>query len=160
MSKYYTKRTVHFESDIASTPSSTSNVPPTQFIPLYGHPKPSCSSYSQFSRSAPPPYHEDPLMKTVDYRYVDPPPKYRRSSFALSDIFEEDEIEIEISSILPPLNSSTSSPASSICQRSTTLSRIGQKLMNFFATVKDKCQRAGTRIVMNVGTNAELDLLV
>jgi len=109
----------------------------------------------------------DDLMKTVDYRYVegeddddDEPETYRRSSFALSDIFEDDEHEIQISNILPS-SPQTPSRQSSIYSRTSkrSLSRFASKIIDFFAILKKQCRRAGLRAVTNAGHDVDLDLL-
>ncbi|EJF66248.1 hypothetical protein BD309DRAFT_497229 [Dichomitus squalens] len=74
--------------------------------------------------------HRRDLMQTVDYRFS--PKCTRRSSFALSDIFEMDEevVEFEISPILP-------STPNSATTRSVKL-RMKTALHDFVQAVKTK----------------------
>ncbi|GBE81831.1 hypothetical protein BKA93DRAFT_827995 [Sparassis latifolia] len=81
----------------------------------------------------PPPYED--LMKTVDYRHTEEPPRYR-SSFALSDIFEDDEIEIEISSILP-----SSTPRAESVHGRAHPPRLCAFMRNILSWLKIRCLR-------------------
>ncbi|RDX46901.1 hypothetical protein OH76DRAFT_1485170 [Lentinus brumalis] len=97
------------------------------------------------------------LMQTVDHRF---PEKRRRSSFALSDIFErdEDEVEIEISPVLP----STPSSACSISTSNSAKSLMKSALSDLAHTVKTKWGRARSRrmyVVEPAGRSVKVDLL-
>ncbi|KAH8106918.1 hypothetical protein BXZ70DRAFT_1003813 [Cristinia sonorae] len=124
----------------------------TQSLPSYRSRPSSHQSRRAATTKLPPSY--DDLMRTVDYRFHDQPPRYRRSSFALSDIWEEDEVEIEISDVLP---GSPEYEESIELQRKRT--RFAQKLVAFVVSLRYKWQRAGIRTVTNVGFSRELDLL-
>ncbi|KAI0748389.1 hypothetical protein C8Q80DRAFT_736211 [Daedaleopsis nitida] len=115
--------TLHFPSDrqfpIYAHCNSQRHQPPLHF-PLY---------------VSTPPRRQD-LMQTIDYRYTR---KCRRSSFALSDIFEldEDEVEIEVSPVLP----STSTSTSSISTTQSVKSRMKTVLFELAHTIKMQCNR-------------------
>ncbi|KAI0707804.1 hypothetical protein C8Q76DRAFT_628207 [Earliella scabrosa] len=132
-------------------------------FPLYAH----CNSqhhHQPVFRSRPNIIHTLPsrrndLMQTVDYRYTE---KCRRSSFALSDIFEldEEEVEIEISPVLPSAPNSASSISTS-----TTASvkvRMRAVLIDLAHAVKVKLIRArSTRmhVVEPADRTVKVDLL-
>ncbi|KAI8982820.1 hypothetical protein BD414DRAFT_85892 [Trametes punicea] len=83
--------------------------------------------------------HRKDLMRTVDYRY----PKtqtQQRSSFALSDIYETDEedIEIEISPVLP----STPNTASSVSTTKSTKARMRALFTGVASSLKATWGRA------------------
>ncbi|KAH9852788.1 hypothetical protein C2E23DRAFT_730031 [Lenzites betulinus] len=81
------------------------------------------------------------LMQTVDYRYPDPEPERdQRSSFALSDIFEsdEDDVEIEISPVLP----TTPHTASSVSTSKSAKARVKALLTGAMYSVKASWGRA------------------
>ncbi|KAI0723785.1 hypothetical protein C8T65DRAFT_704485 [Cerioporus squamosus] len=82
----------------------------------------------------------------------------RRSSFALSDIFElDEEVEIEISPVLP----STPSSACSISTNNSAKSLMKSVLTDLAHTVKTKWGRARSRkmyIVEPAGRSARVDL--
>ncbi|TCD70272.1 hypothetical protein EIP91_004173 [Steccherinum ochraceum] len=120
-------------------------------LPSYRPQAPSRRSRQAAQHALPPSYEE--LMKTVDYRYVEQPPRYR-SSFALSDIWEEDEVEIEISSILP---NSPEYEESIELERKRT--RFTKKLVAFVLSLRYKWQRNGVHPVHNIGSTRDLDLL-
>ncbi|CCM00488.1 uncharacterized protein FIBRA_02522 [Fibroporia radiculosa] len=71
-------------------------------IPLYGSPRSPQVSKPHSLRKARASSPRE--LMTVDYRYDEESEEYR-SSFVLSDIFEDDETEIEISPILPSTSS-------------------------------------------------------
>ncbi|TBU35517.1 hypothetical protein BD311DRAFT_772611 [Dichomitus squalens] len=115
--------------------------PSDRQFPLYAH----CNS--QRTRCAPwcvPPIRCDPslvapphrrdLMQTVDYRFS--PKRTRRSSFALSDIFEMDEEDVEFE-ISPTLPSTPNSACSITTTRSVNL-RLKTALLDFVQAVKIK----------------------
>ncbi|KAI0823571.1 hypothetical protein BC628DRAFT_1411581 [Trametes gibbosa] len=79
------------------------------------------------------------LMQTVDYRYPEAE-RDRRSSFALSDIFEldEEDVEIEISPVLP----STPHIASSASTSKSAKARMKALLTGVAYSVKASLGRA------------------
>ncbi|THH29847.1 hypothetical protein EUX98_g4354 [Antrodiella citrinella] len=99
-----------------------------------------------------PPSYDD-LMSTVDHRYIEQPPHYR-SSFALSDIWEEDEYEIEISNVLP---GSPEYEDSIQLERKRT--HFSKKVVAFVLSLRHKLQRNGAQPVTNIGHSKHLDLL-
>ncbi|KAI0807651.1 hypothetical protein C8Q74DRAFT_79364 [Fomes fomentarius] len=129
-------------------------------FPLYAH----CNA-PHHQRTARPRYNSSfslstrrpDLMQTIDYRYTH---KGRRSSFALCDIFEleEEEVEIEISSVLP-------SAPDSACSISTTQSvknRMKAVLIDLVHTFKTTWSRAHSmrmQVVEPADRSVRVDLL-
>ncbi|KAI0636521.1 hypothetical protein C8Q77DRAFT_1070932 [Trametes polyzona] len=91
------------------------------------------------SRSEYEPEGRCPCQQTVDYRYLDTE-RQPRSSFALSDIFETDEedVEIEISPVLP----STPNTASSVSTSKSAKARVRALFMGVAYSVKASWSRA------------------
>ncbi|KAI0362622.1 hypothetical protein OH77DRAFT_1515820 [Trametes cingulata] len=111
-------------------------------FPIYAH----CNS--QHKRKTPDlrcntahtiPLHRRDLMQTVDYRYSESE-RRPRSSFALSDIFESDEedVEIEISPVLP----STPNTSSSVSTSKSTKARMKALFTGVAYSVKTTWGRA------------------
>ncbi|KAH9920988.1 hypothetical protein B0H21DRAFT_208894 [Amylocystis lapponica] len=109
----------------ASEPHPPSLLPPpspssSDHFPLYdGYHTAYSAGY--YDREHFGPSYADP-MKTVDYRYREAH-FYRRSSFALPDIFEEDEFDIEISSVLPTASGIGAPASTKSTSRRARLSR-------------------------------------
>ncbi|KAH9900899.1 hypothetical protein C8Q73DRAFT_786328 [Cubamyces lactineus] len=85
------------------------------------------------------PIRRKDLMQTVDYRYSEAD-RQPRSSYALSDIFESDEedIEIEISPVLP----STPNTASSVSTTKSAKARMKALFTGVAYSVKATLGRA------------------
>ncbi|KAI0689444.1 hypothetical protein BC835DRAFT_1418540 [Cytidiella melzeri] len=138
--------------------------PPERCLPLYGHKRTRSVYFSPLHFA---PSSADDLMKTVDFRHVDYAP-VRRSSFDLSDIFEEDEVDIDVAEILPPSPSATHHSSTFSAKSTRTLSKIGRKVRDVFTLVKSttfiscmqpRRRQAGPSPVVNDGTKTGLDLL-
>ncbi|KAI1781559.1 hypothetical protein LXA43DRAFT_1056106 [Ganoderma leucocontextum] len=105
------------------------------------------------------------LMQTVDCRYSKK--HTRRSSFALSDIFELDEeevqVEFEISPILPSTPTSAYSGSTATSSRSTFKSRITTVVVDLAHTLKTKLNRSLNRppkiYLVEPTSTTKLDLL-
>ncbi|TFK91781.1 hypothetical protein K466DRAFT_659813 [Polyporus arcularius HHB13444] len=136
--------------------------PSDRQFPLYAH----CNSQHRRStprircntQCTPRSRHRD-LMRTVDHR-IPVNEKRRRSSFALSDIFErdEEEVEVEISPVLP----STPSSACSVSTSDSAKSLVKSALSDLAHTVKTKWGRVRSRrmyVVEPAGRSVKVDLL-
>ncbi|GJE96905.1 hypothetical protein PsYK624_131130 [Phanerochaete sordida] len=135
--------------------------PPNDFIPLYAcRRRSSDPSLSTSTWGASPPSYDD-LMRTVDARHVNQQPRFR-SSVALSDILEEDDVEVIICDIVPP--SPTSSTKSASTSSSLRLrgkiarSAISGKLLHIARSLRVKFQKRHPAAIVNNGTKAGLDL--
>ncbi|KAI0332542.1 hypothetical protein GY45DRAFT_1344534 [Cubamyces sp. BRFM 1775] len=103
---------------------------------------------SQRKRKTPPlycntvhtvPIHRKDLMQTVDYRYSEAD-RQPRSSYALSDIFESDEEDIEIS--ISPVLPSTPNTASSVSTTKSAKARMKALFTGVAYSVKATLGRA------------------
>ncbi|KAK7693876.1 hypothetical protein QCA50_003449 [Cerrena zonata] len=122
-------------------------------LPLYNQP-PQRRHMRRPAQSTP--IRCDDLLKTVDYRFITPPPSYRRHSFALSSIYEEDE-EDEGSDVLRSPATSTSSGS---CFPTKKLV-ISAKIVDFLNSLRDKLSKAGpTRVIKSNNRSTNLDLLL
>ncbi|CAL1705389.1 unnamed protein product [Somion occarium] len=123
-------------------------------LPLYNR-QPSQRAVRHFTK--PTPLSGEDLMKTVDYSFVEPPSKHWRTSLALSDIFEEDEVQIEISEVLP----SPSTHESSGLPNNHKKVDISARIKDFIHFLRDKCSKAGPIRIVNLKgrSNSNLDLL-
>ncbi|RPD66595.1 hypothetical protein L226DRAFT_530679 [Lentinus tigrinus ALCF2SS1-7] len=132
--------------------------PSDRQFPLYAHcnskpcrpaPRLRCNT-----KCTPRPRQPD-LMQTVDHRYSGK----RRSSFALSDIFElDEEVEIEVSPVLP---SAPNSACSTISSTRSAKSLMKTALNDLVHTVKTRLRRARSRgmfVVEPADRSARIDL--
>ncbi|EKM55100.1 uncharacterized protein PHACADRAFT_255476 [Phanerochaete carnosa HHB-10118-sp] len=133
--------------------------PPNDFIPLYACRRRS-SEPSLSSWGAPPPSYDD-LMKTVDYRHIDRTPRFR-STAALSDILEEEVMEVIICDIVPPsptvISSSKSTSTSSSFRSNIRRSIVSEKLLSLVHLLRTKYKKRRPVLVTNDGSKDGLDL--
>lgn len=109
-----------------------------------------------------PPRLDSEFLKTVDYRFSNPPRAPSRSSFALpKDIFDADaEIEIIVPS---PTESEPPSTAGSTCSMASGRSGIRQRARAVTAVVQDaynalRSRLHGTQVVRRDGHHIPFDL--
>lgn len=127
------------------------------FVPLYGCRRRS-SEPSLCTWGAPPPSYDD-LMQTIDYRHDGRPPRFR-SSMALSDILEEEDVEVIICDIVPPSPTSSTNSSSTLSSVRSKLSpaSVSNKLRNLARAFRVKLRKHRPAVVVNDGSKTGLDL--
>ncbi|PSS31071.1 hypothetical protein PHLCEN_2v2403 [Hermanssonia centrifuga] len=131
-------------------------------LPLYDR-RPLAVAYHPSHVSLP--VYQD-FMETVDYRrcQLAKPPRCR-SSFALSDISEEGEVENGLGEMSPSSPKSSSASSTPSVASSLPLSQrlkkavFETKIFDFVVHIRAKCRRVGVRAIENDGTKTGLDLI-